>query len=200
MQTILTIDDIEIVRIENEQEAAPFFPSFIGAYQTIFSEPPYNELFYPTDAESVLRHVLQTPGHLSLLALRGPIEVVGFGLAVPLISRKDVARHIQGLLPIPHTFYLAELGVLSQYRGKRLGRELVRLRLEMIPRSFTHVLLRTSATRHASYDMYLKMGFEDIGVYMEVQSRRTDGRVTTDRRLFLSQSLHEAEQAITGRG
>jgi hypothetical protein len=37
--------------------------------------------------------------------------------------------------------------------------------------------------------MYLKRGFQDIGVYMEVHSRRIDGQVTTDRRLFLSQVL-----------
>ena len=37
--------------------------------------------------------------------------------------------------------------------------------------------------------MYMRMGFEDIGVYTEVHSRRIDGRVSTDRRLFLSKVL-----------
>ncbi|MCB9764140.1 MAG: GNAT family N-acetyltransferase [Alphaproteobacteria bacterium] len=181
--------DIDILQIEDEAAAEPYFPSFIGVYQTIFSEPPYNELFYPSDAEAVLRRVLQTPGNISLLATKGPITVVGFGLAVPLSSRRDVARHMQGLLPIRHTFYLAELGVLSRYRGAGLGAQLVQRRLAAIPPGFSNVLLRTSATRNASYEMYLKLGFQDIGVYMEVPSRRTDGRITTDRRLFLSKVL-----------
>lgn len=184
-----THDDIEIRQIEGEDASRVWFPSFIGAYQTIFSGPPYNELFYPTDAEAVLRRALQTEGSLVLLATRGPLQVIGFGLAVPLASRADVARKIQGLLPVRHTFYLAELGVLEKYRGRGLGRLMVQQRLERIPTHFRHALLRTSATRNASYEMYVKMGFEDIGVYMEVPSRRTDGRITTDRRLFLSKVL-----------
>lgn len=181
--------DISILRIANEAEAAELRPSFVGVYQTIFSEPPYNEQFYPYEAEGVLARQLQTPDHITLLAVRGA-SVVGFGFGVPLSSRKDVAREVQGLLPIPHTFYLSELGILNRYRGRGLGGELVRQRLALVERKrFSHVLLRTSATRHAGYDMYLKLGFQDIGVYMEVPSRRTDGRVTTDRRLFLSQVL-----------
>jgi hypothetical protein len=37
--------------------------------------------------------------------------------------------------------------------------------------------------------MYMRRGFDDMGVYMEVPARRTDGRVTTDRRLFLHKVL-----------
>ncbi len=37
--------------------------------------------------------------------------------------------------------------------------------------------------------MYIKLGFDDMGVYMEVPSFRQDGRETTDRRLFLSRVL-----------
>ena len=181
--------DIVVLRIANEAEAAEYRPAFVGAYQTIFSEPPYNEQFYPYEAEGVLARQLQTPDHITLLALKGA-TVVGFGFGVPLTARKDVAREVQGLLPIPHTFYLSELGILARYRGRGLGGDLVKHRLALVDRRrFSHALLRTSATRHAGYDMYLKLGFQDIGVYMEVPSRRTDGRVTTDRRLFLSQVL-----------
>jgi hypothetical protein len=45
--------------------------------------------------------------------------------------------------------------------------------------------------------MYLDMGFDDIGVYTEVHSRRTDGRVSTDRRLFLSKMLSRRKSALT---
>lgn len=51
------------------------------------------------------------------------------------------------------------------------------------------MVLRTSAVRNASYEMYMKLGFDDMGVYMEVPSRRLDGRTSTDRRLFLSKVL-----------
>lgn len=183
--------DVEIVRVQDEREAAAYRPSFVGAYQTVWTAPPYREEFYPYEAESELRRALQTPGNIVLLAVRGFSQVVGFGMAVPLSGRKDVAREVQGLLPIPHTFYLSELGVLPEYRSRGLGRALVEQRLAAIDRDrFSHVLLRTSASKDAGYDMYTNtLGFEDIGVYMEVRSRRVDGGVTSDRRLFLSRVL-----------
>lgn len=179
--------DVRVVRVERPQQVIPFRPSFVGAYQTIFAEPPYQERFYPSEAEAVLNQVLQTPDHVTLLATTGATAVAGFGFALPLASRAHVASQMQGLLPIQHTFYLAELGVLSEYRGHGLGQALVEQRLAAIDRQkYSHVVLRTSVSRDGSYELYTRLGFEDIGVYMDVQSRRTNGQVTTDRRLFLS--------------
>jgi ribosomal protein S18 acetylase RimI-like enzyme len=178
---------VQIVRLSRPEEVVPFRPSFVGAYQTIFAEGPYFERFYPSEAAAVLTRVLQTPDHVALLATKGATGVAGFGFALPLASRPHVASQMQGLLPIQHTFYLAELGVLGEYRNHGLGRSLVEHRLAAIDRQkFTHVVLRTSISRDGSYDLYSRLGFEDIGVYMEVPSRRLNGQVTTDRRLFLS--------------
>lgn len=183
-------DGIRIVRLFTPEDAAPYTAAFAGAYQDIFSEPPYNERFLPDEAGSVLRQFLQIPDNITLLALRGESSVVAFGIGVPAASRQDVARELRGLLNVAHTFYLAELGVLDAWRGRGLGRQLVRLRLELVDqRRFTQVVCRTSATRNASYEMYISMGFDDTGVYMEVPSRRVDGSVSTDRRLFLARVL-----------
>lgn len=179
--------DVRILRLSRPEQVIPYRPSFVGAYQTIFAEPPYRERFYPSEAEAVLNLVLQTPDHIALMATRGATGVAGFGFAVPLVSRPHVAREMQGLLPIQHTFYLAELGVLGEHRNNGLGRSLVEHRLAAIDRQkFTHVVLRTSTSRDGGYELYTRLGFEDIGVYMEVPARRTSGQVTTDRRLFLS--------------
>ena len=180
-------DGVRIIRVSRPEEVIPFRPSFVGAYQTIFAEFPYSERFYPSEAESVLSRVLQTPEHIALMATRGATGVAGFGFALPLASRPVVASQMQGLLPIEHTFYLAELGVLREYRNQGLGASLIEHRLSAIDRQkYTHVVLRTSVSRDGSYALYTRLGFEDIGVYMEVPSRRTNGQVRTDRRLFLS--------------
>jgi len=182
--------EVQIARVQRPQQVVAWRASFVGAYQTIFSEPPYNERFYPSEAQGVLQQSLQTPGNITLFGIRGRASVVGFGFAVPLVSRPDVARHMHGLLPVERTFYLAELGVLNTFRGHGLGRRLIEERLRLIDRDrYTHVVLRTSATRHTAFELYANQGFEDIGVYMEVGSRRVDGSVSTDRRLFLSKVL-----------
>jgi ribosomal protein S18 acetylase RimI-like enzyme len=53
------------------------------------------------------------------------------------------------------------------------------------------VLLRVSTNNTPSSEMYRAMGFEDMGVYMDVNSMRTDGRVSTDRRFFMSHVLSQ---------
>jgi ribosomal protein S18 acetylase RimI-like enzyme len=190
-------DGIRIIRISNPEEALPYQASFAGAYQDIFSEPPYNERYFPSEAQSILRRYLSSSENICLFAIRGRSKVVGFGIGVPAVSKPDIARDLRGLLPVPHTYYLAELGVLESARNVGIGKSLVAHRLELVDhQKYTHVVLRVSAVRNRSYDMYLEMGFDDIGVYTEVHSRRTDGRVSTDRRLFLSKLLSLRRSAL----
>lgn len=180
-------DGIRILRLRTPADAEPWRAAFAGAYQAIWSEPPYDERYFPDEAEGVLLRAVRLPDHVTLLAVRDSGIVAGFGIAYPVQAKSDVAREIRGLLPIEDTFYFAELGVLDGYRERGLGQELVQLRLELLDTSrFHHVLLRTSALRNASYEMYLRLGFQDTGVYMEVKSRKNDGTQRTDRRLFLS--------------
>lgn len=183
-------DGVRILRVRTREGGEVWRAAFVGAYQAIWSEPPYNERFFPDEAEGVLRRSINIPENITLLAMRPSGLCVGFGFAYPLAARHDVVREVRGLLPIESTFYFAELGVVEQERSHGLGHHLVNLRLGLVDRTrFHHVLLRTSATRNASYEMYLRMGFVDTGVYMEVPSRRLDGSTRTDRRLFLSKVL-----------
>ena len=190
-------DGVRVIRIAKPEDAARWRAAFAGAYQEIFSAPPYNERFFPSEADAVLRRYLETPGNLTLLAVRGLSQVVGFGIGVPAVARQDITHELRGLIELRHTYYLAELGVLPSYRRAGLGREMVSLRLDLIDRTrFSNVVLRTSAERNASYRMYMSLGFEDMGVYMEVPSRRQDGRVSTDRRLFLSKVLPAPDSGV----
>lgn len=188
MQVISQRDDgVRILRIETQAEADPWRASFAGSYQAIWQEPPYNERFFPEEAEGVLRHALDVPENITLLAVRDSGMVVGFAIGYPLVAKTDVARELRGLLPLEDAFYFAELGVLERWRAAGLGHQLVDLRLTLLDRRrFHYVVLRTSAVRNASYEMYRRMGFDDTGVYMEVASRKMDGGTRTDRRLFLS--------------
>lgn len=183
-------DEVQLLRLTSRADAEPWIAAFVGAYQAIWSEPPYNERFFPDEAAAVLRRNLEIPENITLLAVRPSGVVVGFGFAYPVKAKSDVARDLRGLLPIEDTFYFAELGVLEQWRVRGLGRQLIDLRLQLMDRArWRHVVLRTSAVRNTSYEMYRRMGFEDTGVYMEVPARRVDGTTKTDRRLFLAMVL-----------
>jgi hypothetical protein len=70
----------------------------------------------------------------------------------------------------------------------------VRERLRYIdPNRFSHAVLRVSTNHAASIAMYRAMGFDEMGVYMEVSAMRVDGRVTSDRRQFLSAVLSQVK-------
>lgn len=186
---LMRVGEVRIIRVTSVSDASRWRPSFIGAYQTIFGGAPYFERFSPAEADGVYRKLTGTPGNITLLATVGS-RVVGFGIAIPLQYKADVARQLTGLVPLERTMYLAELGVLEEYRRQGLGRVLIRERVKLVdPARYGQVVLRVSASRNVSYNQYIKMGFVDMGVYMEVKALRTSGQVTTDRRLFLHQPL-----------
>jgi hypothetical protein len=71
---------------------------------------------------------------------------------------------------------------------------LVQERLHHMDRDhFSHVVLRVSTTDSPSLRLYMDLGFEEMGVYTEVSSMRVDGRVKTDRRMFLSKVLSQVK-------
>lgn len=183
-------DGLKVLRLEGPDDGAPWLAAFAGAYQEIWSEPPYNERFSSEEAGAVLQRALRIPEQIVLLAVRDSGVVAGFAMAFPVASKPDVVREIRGLLPIDHTFYFAELGIMEKWRHSGLGTQLIELRLQLVDRErFDHVILRTSAIKNAAYDMYKRLGFDDTGVYMEVPSRRNDGSFRTDRRLFMAKVL-----------
>lgn len=186
------LDDIVIRRIVSANDVTQWRAGFIGAYQTVFSGFPYFERWYPSEAEGVYRRLTALEGNITLVATRGATQVVGFGVGIPIVGNRAVATVLTGLVPLKHTFYLAELGVLDEYRARGVGRTLVRERLRLIDsRLFSHVVLRVSMNHSPSSEMYKAMGFEEMGVYMDVNAMRTDGKVTTDRRMFLSKLLSQ---------
>lgn len=185
-------DGVVIRRVTHDADV--WRPGFTGAYQTVFSGYPYFERYYPAEAEGVWRTMTRTPGAIIVLATRGVSQVIGFGIAIPLAAKPDVAVELTGLVPLAPTMYLAELGLLEQYRGHKIGRALVEERLKAMDRSrISHVVLRVSTMESPSTRLYLDLGFEDMGVHMEVSSMRVDGRVKTDRRAFLSMVLSQVQ-------
>lgn len=177
-------------RIRNAADADPWRDAFVDAYRTIFADAPYHEDFSESEAARALTRLLRSQGHVTLFALDESEQLAAFAAAVPLSARPDIMRELTGLVPPRHTWYFAELGVRSSHRRHGLGRKLIAERLRLIEEeAATHVVMRVAEDDSAAREIYLSMGFEDMGVYMEVPARRVDGTVTTDRRLFLSRVL-----------
>jgi ribosomal protein S18 acetylase RimI-like enzyme len=193
-------DGLKIVRITRPEEAIVYRAAFAGAFQDVWSEPPYNQRVFPSEAEGILLSYLRTPEQITLLAVRGATQVVGFAIGVPAASRPDVIREVRGLVPVSDTFFLAELGLLETWRGKGLGRQLIDLRASLIDHYRYHqALLRVSTAKNLLYELYRRLGYEDVGLHTEVASLRIDGSVTTDRRVYLFKTLEVPAERSTSR-
>lgn len=193
MGVIGELERFVIHRIESPEEADHWREEVVAGYCRVFSGFPYFERFFPHEANAIYDKLLGTPGSVVLVGDVGG-KLAGFAAAIPLIHKPSVANQLTGLVPLKHTFYLAELGVLPEHRGMRVGRTLVRQRIRLIDRDqFSHVVLRISANNTPSGEMYKALGFTDMGVYMDVQSMRTDGELKPDRRLFLSRVLSQVD-------
>lgn len=180
---------VQIRRLLTREDVACTRAGFVGVYQTVFGGFPYFERYTPEEAEGVYRRLLGTPDNIMLVARAGE-EVVGFGAAIPLRHQRGAATELTGLVPLAHTIYLAELAVLDDWRGKGIGRALVRERLRLVDTTrYSHAVLRVSLQNTGIAELYRSLGFEDMGVYQEVRSLRTDGRVRSDRRFFMSRVL-----------
>ncbi len=188
------LNGIAIRHIETPQDVSRWRAGFVGTYQTVFSGHPYYERFYPSEAEGVYQRLVTVEDSIVLVATRGNAQVVALAAAMPLAEMAAVANHLTGLVPVAHTFYLAELGVLERFRGLGIGRALIRERLRLIDEDrYSHVVLRVSTSHSPSKAMYEAMGFEDMGVQQEVSAMRTDGKVRTDSRIFLSKVLSQVD-------
>ena len=194
MSSERTPDSTTILHINTPELVDQWRARFAESYPAVFTGAPYFEDISNADAVAVWDRLTAVPENITLLAINSSNDVLGFGIAIPLNKQKDVSTELTGLIPVPHTFYLAELGVLPSARGRGLGRALVKQRMDLIDRErYAGVVLRVAEGRNTSKLMYEAMGFEDMGVYMEVEAPRVDGTRSNDRRLFLYCVLSQVE-------
>jgi len=181
-----------IHHLTTPEEMSLFKDAFVRIYPGIFATPPYEEKFEANEVEDIFDSYARCKGCV-FLAVEAPTGAfVGFAVGVPLTSRPQVASEVGGLVPVKHTFYLADLGVAPEWRGSGLVAELVRQRIRCIDgERYTHVLLRIAGSGHSTTDFYESIGFQKIGVSMQVRHARMDGTVRSDERHFMSRVLSQ---------
>ena len=89
-------------------------------------------------------------------------------IGLRLAKLPGISRHIHGLLPPKYTL-LRRLGVVPEHRQQGLGKQITQRYLDWVDEQpCNHVLMRISDTPSLVNQMFIDMGFEDIGVSMEL--------------------------------
>jgi len=166
---------------------------FARAYADVFRGPPYHENTTVDGGDATYQRLTAIPDHITVIATHEG-AVAGFAVAVPLRAMPAVAQRLTGLVPVVHTYYLAEMGVLPAFRKQGVGRALVRERLRhMALERYSHVVLRVSDAANHSTDLYKSLSFVDMGVSMDVTLPRIDGTTRSDTRRFLYRLLSQTD-------
>jgi len=185
--------DYAIERITSMQKLQVAIAEYnlVRAYD-VFKDPPYNEQFTDKEVIEIFeRYVDKGVLFISRNTDRG---VIGFGAVMPLFEEGEISRLARGYgIDQKNAFYLADLGVVDDFRREYMGKQLVLERLRILPEGST-AIMRTSESNTASQNLYTKLGFTQVeGMEQEVTQRRENGEIKADRRIFFSKVIQNNE-------
>lgn len=160
-------------------------PAVINLYQACFAEPPWYEVFDPTELEQEYLDYLEMPDAVFLVA-EAPSGIIGCTLGFD-IGRKPDVRGLAGRF-WEGSFYLAELFVDMAKRHQGVAHRLVRERFEQAKiRGYVRAVVRTSVDQPIIRGIYGKLGFSELD-RQEVVSVKTVAGVNqkqADQRVIL---------------
>ncbi len=157
---------ISYVFIMHDDSDNEYLRGFINVFREVFSGPPYFRVF--EEDSRLLQRVWKpyiTKGTI-VLALDNE-EVIGFGCGIPLLKASGgVSKFLKHFLSqagaqfdLRTTWYMAELGVLPEYRRRGIGSELIRRRLCVAQLSgHQKYVVSTTTNGSNSAPIYLKAG------------------------------------------
>lgn len=169
--------------------------SFIRVYKEAFEGKPYFESYSPAEAAEVL-HSHLSGGVVAISREDG--QMAGFGCAVPL---RNAPEDVQGYmreqadnhnLPADLTpdnaWYMADMGILEVFRGRRLAYQLVGHRLAAArDKGGQYYFMRTAAEESNSRHLYLEIGAQQLAAEQDVSESEqvTANQSQSTRRIFL---------------
>ncbi|MCI5227761.1 MAG: GNAT family N-acetyltransferase [Candidatus Electrothrix sp. AX2] len=172
---------------ENAEEISRFKAELINIYIESFSGEPYNEKFTPADVENVIHSWLHLSGGFSLIIADHSV-VAGF-IAGYNLQEEDALGEIicncSSDLICSDIFYVADLCIAKKYRRNGYATKLIESLLDNNI-MFNEFIARTNCVNTGSQKSFIHNGFAIMNqVDQVVKSKRIDGTLQQDRRIFL---------------
>ena len=142
-------------------------------YQRAFAQPPYNEAFTLEESNNNLAQLIIEGGDL--------------------LTRKlgDKAICLAGGFPLADgSYWIEELAVEPDFQGEGIGRQILRDLLTIVAgRNILSIGLRTTGNNTKALGLYTSEGFTVSRPPVAVASKRENGRIELDKRVYLSKTL-----------
>lgn len=150
----------------------------------VFSGPPYNEKYTEEELEEIFREYREK-GYI--YGAYNDKECVG------MIALERGAKVDQPVnFPDENVMYLADVAVLSNYRKKGLGNQLMLYGvMQSKALGYEKLYMRTLERGSMSYSIALRIGFKQIpNLFQNVERERISGKTETMKNIFLEIDLN----------
>ena len=167
-------------------------------YQQVYADPPYNEAFSPEDVRKVFKETLSAGGLILTAASPDDGRTVAFITSVPMAAAEPlVSDVINAIIPPGTASYFSEEGVARDWRRRGLSTNMKDLLLTAnFLSGFENIVLRTSVYNYPQIAAINKSGGIVIpNLFQNVESRRGDGSIITDKRAFYLFNREWTDQA-----
>lgn len=128
-----------------------------GIYPEPWKEKPWNEFFTIKEANEIIREAFNQKGFIGFIAKNDEGQIVGFtwGYLMSSVELSVYAGWNKEMV-YDKVFYLAELGVLKEFRGEGIG---LTLSKKLMGKVSDRVVLRTDDVAKTAIVLYRKLGF-----------------------------------------
>lgn len=131
-----------------------------NVYPEPWKEEPWNEFFTVKEAEKIIQEAFNHKGFVGFVVQDDNEQIIGFTWGY-LMSPVELSVHAgwNDERTCETVFYLAELGVLKNFRSEGVG---LALSKKLIKEVFNQVVLRTDDIAEIAIALYRKLGFAPL--------------------------------------
>lgn len=164
------MNDVSLIRVDTKTCSLEMLQQWARCYCDIWKDPPWNEDFWqPEEVVRDFQNLMLKPDATAFLAVQNDV-VAGFTLGYS-VNREEL-QVIAGNNLMDHLFeknnrifYVGELGVATQYRGRRISFALTSSLMQAVRSSgLKSIVLRTHVKAHVARHVYEKIAFSELDV------------------------------------
>jgi hypothetical protein len=189
---------LDIAKIEDQQQLNTCLDQGLAQlYKNAFAEPPYCENFSIEEVKKFFQEYFDEGGFIFVATnpQQGD-KPVAFLVTVPLKAHFDLAAKTARYVDTLKTTYFADAGVDPAYRRRDISVKMKQILFEKNALAgFKQGLSRTSQESYKQISAFNKVGGKAIaGLFQDVASKRLDGTIVTDRRIFYAYDMATQKQ------
>lgn len=164
----------------------------ISLYMDAFAGAPYFESFQRQDLLLAAREKWCNSSYNPLVLIQRDSksrDLQGFLVGYSLLAEPKILDrlrpHVESFQP-EHLFYISELAVHIDFRGRGIAKNLIQQAVELLP-DYRYFLARTNEHNSPSQTAFERCDFAIVPEIEEIVAHeRVSGQACVDRRIFLS--------------